>query len=156
MDELSEDTSIIRNGEENDETYIEKMKDYFTLDFEVKELTAEKQTEYITYVADYEPVLFIRMAQWMQFFADNPSIELVAHITTSAYKSHDAFYRCNMNEVANANGNKRFFMPLESQGTNTKMILGITALAVGLGLWKGKEIMSISEKITESIKNMKK
>jgi len=44
----------------------------------------------------------------------------------------------------------------ESQGTNTKMILGITALAVGLGLWKGKEIMSISEKITESIKNMRK
>ena len=44
----------------------------------------------------------------------------------------------------------------ESQGTNTKMILGITALAVGLGLWKGKEIMSISEKISQSIKNMKK
>ena len=44
----------------------------------------------------------------------------------------------------------------ESQGTNTKMILGITALAVCLGLWKGKEIMSISEKITESIKNMRK
>jgi len=44
----------------------------------------------------------------------------------------------------------------ESQGKNTKMILGITALAVGLGLWKGKEIMSLSDKITESIKNMKK
>ena len=99
-------------GEETDEDLIEKMKDYFTIDFEVNEMTTEKQTEYITYVADYEPVLFIRMAQWMQFFADNPSIELVAHITTSAYKSHDAFYQCNMNEVANANGNKRFFMPL--------------------------------------------
>ena len=44
----------------------------------------------------------------------------------------------------------------ESQGKNTKMILGITALAVGLGLWKGKEIMSISDKISESIKNMRK
>ena len=99
-------------GEETDEDLIEKMKDYFTIDFEVNELTTENQTEYLTYFADYEPVLFIRLAQWMQFFADNPSIELVAHTTTSAYKSHDAFYRCNMNEVANANGNKRFFMPL--------------------------------------------
>ena len=44
----------------------------------------------------------------------------------------------------------------ESQGKNTKMILGITALAVGLGLWKGKEIMSISDKISQSIKNMRK
>lgn len=40
----------------------------------------------------------------------------------------------------------------ESQGMNTKMILGITALAVGLGLWKGKEILSISEKIRQSMK----
>jgi hypothetical protein len=100
-------------GEETDETFIETMKNYFSIDFEAKEMTADRQTEYITYVADYEPILFIRMAQWMQFFADNPSIELVAHTTTSAYKSHDAFYRCNMNEVANANGNKAFFMPLE-------------------------------------------
>ena len=100
-------------GEETDEKYIEKIREYFDIDFELKELTAEKQQEYITYVADYEPVLFIRMAQWMQFFADNPSIETVAHTTTSAYKSHDAFYRCSMNEVANANNNKRFYMPLE-------------------------------------------
>ncbi len=100
-------------GEETDENLIERMKDYFSIDFEVNEMTTEKQTEYITYFADYEPVLFIRMAQWMQFFADNPSIEIVAHTTTSAYKSHDAFYRCNMNEVANANNNKQFYMPLE-------------------------------------------
>lgn len=100
-------------GEETDETYIEKIREYFHIDFELKELTAEKQQEYITYVADYEPVLFIRMAQWMQFFADNPSIETVAHTTTSAYKSHDAFYRCSMNEVANANNNKHFYMPLK-------------------------------------------
>jgi hypothetical protein len=100
-------------GEETDENLIETMKNYFSINFEAKEMTADKQTEYITYVADYEPILFIRMAQWMQFFADNPSIELVAHTTTSAYKSHDAFYRCNRNEVANANGNKAFFMPLE-------------------------------------------
>jgi hypothetical protein len=100
-------------GEETDENFIETMKNYFSIDFEVNEMTADKQTEYITYVADHEPVLFIRIAQWMQFFADNPSIELVAHTTTSAYKSHDAFYRCNMNEVANANQNKSFFIPLE-------------------------------------------
>ncbi len=100
-------------GEENDETYIEKIREYFSIDFELKELLADKQQEYITYVADNEPVLFIRMAQWMQFFADNPSIETVAHTTTSAYKSHDAFYRCSTNKVANANNNKSFYFPLE-------------------------------------------
>jgi hypothetical protein len=100
-------------GEETEENYIEALRNYFSIDFEVKEMTADKQTNYITYVADYEPVLLIRIAQWMQFFADNPSIQIVAHTTTSAYKSHDAFYRCNMNEVANANHNKAFYMPLE-------------------------------------------
>ena len=138
-------------GEENDENYFETIKNYFSIDFDVKEMTTEKQTEYITYVAENEPVLLIRMAQWMQFFADNPSIEIVAHTTTSAYKSHDAFYRCNMNEVANANRNKAFFMPLELGIEAPTIDKAIDNFSVELDGWS--DISIIALKATQEYNN---
>lgn len=138
-------------GEETDENLIETMKNYFSIDFEAKEMTADKQTEYITYVADYEPILFIRMAQWMQFFADNPSIELVAHTTTSAYKSHDAFYRCNMNEVANANNNKAFYMPLELGIEAPTIDEAIDNFSYTVAEWKSISIIAL--KATQEYNN---
>ena len=138
-------------GEEGYENYIETMKNYFSIDFEVNEMTADKQTEYITYVADYEQILFIRMAQWMQFFADNPSIELVAHTTTSAYKSHDAFYRCNMNEVANANRNKAFYMPLKLGIEAPTIDKAIDNFSVELDGWS--DISIIALKASQEFKN---
>lgn len=67
----------------------------------------------------------------------------------SLTEDEEGMERCNdCDYEASVYGAETF----ESQGMNTKMILGITALAVGLGLWKGKEILSISEKIRQSMK----
>lgn len=138
-------------GEETEENYLEALRNYFSIDFEAKQMTADKQIEYITYVADYEPVLFIRIAQWMQFFADNPSIEIVAHTTTSAYKSHDAFYRCNMNEVANANNNKAFYMPLELGIEAPTIDEAIDNFSLTVAEWKSIGIIAL--KATQEYNN---
>ena len=200
MDELSEDTSIIRNRvgdmvgmvelDENDED-IEKV------DVDIKDEDGEMAYEG-TLGAETES--FEAFERLTQGYYDNDERFLVfqSNINLDNYYSkadfnenspyfHSIHYRIDdaleeYHRLSQENHDKYhqlrrksdggFIMKgeiapylrednyyaetFESQGTNTKMILGITALAVGLGLWKGKEIMSISEKITESIKNMRK
>tara|TARA_S200002703_G_scaffold142310_1_gene134638 strand:- start:1046 stop:2752 length:1707 start_codon:yes stop_codon:yes gene_type:complete len=153
MDELSEDTSIIRNRvgdmvgmvelDENDED-IEKV------DVDIKDEDGEMAYEgTLGAESKQKEAHIVSLEMWEDVLKDNPNDE-------EAKEQYDYWY-----EVVHG-GRETPFNPdyeaetFESQGTNTKMILGITALAVGLGLWKGKEIMSISEKIGESIKNMKK
>ena len=190
MDELSEDTSIIRNRvgdmvgmvelDENDED-IEKVDiDIIDDDGEMAyegTLGAENNNgwEYHVYVSDLEEYVdedgdsLIDLTKQQivhSAFSKENAIEaandfykgysdkkydviyVVAEDESEGYE--EIVYRIQKGEVSYS------AETFESQGTNTKMILGITALAVGLGLWKGKEIMSISEKITESIKNMRK
>jgi len=195
MDELSEDTSIIRNRvgdmvgmvelDENDED-IEKVDiDIIDDDGEMayegtlgaESFNAENNNgwEYHVYVSDLEEYVdedgdsLIDLTKQQivhSAFSKENAIEaandfykgysdkkydviyVVAEDESEGYE--EIVYRIQKGEVSYS------AETFESQGTNTKMILGITALAVGLGLWKGKEIMSISEKITESIKNMRK
>jgi len=178
MDELSEDTSIIRNRvgdmvgmvelDENDED-IEKVDiDIIDDDGEMAyegTLGADytkgytDTTEKIQYEDKYgQPKESI--VQGLSGYAGNcPSCSKRINfpIDNSGLYCYDCQVYLRPSRGKGMNKTLEYDAEtFESQGTNTKMILGITALAVGLGLWKGKEIMSLSDKITESIKNMRK
>ena len=150
MDELSEDTSIIRNRvgdmvgmvelDENDED-IEKV------DIDIIDDDGEMAYEG-TLGAEIEYDGAKRYARSLDSRFDGANDEGYFPV------DEDDFSEMVVDEIGeHTTLDAETF---ESQGTNTKMILGITALAIGLGLWKGKEIMSLSDKVTEAIKKMKK
>jgi hypothetical protein len=39
----------------------------------------------------------------------------------------------------------------ESKNKNTKMVIGITALGIGLAFWKGKDLLSLWDRIKEKM-----
>lgn len=69
--------------------------------------------QYFEYLINNNPLLYLRITQWAELFALNPTIKIIANVTTSRYQSKTAFYDCEgKNEVANANYNKVFYTPI--------------------------------------------
>ena len=78
-------------------------------------LKDDSRAEFFTILKENNPLLYFGLCQWMQFLTvDNGTkkIKTVALVETSANRSHNSFYDCEVADISNTNYNKTFYQPI--------------------------------------------
>ena len=81
----------------------------------VSVLKDDSRAEFFTHLKENNPLLYFGLCQWMQFLTvDNltKKIKTVALVETSANRSHNSFYDCEVADISNINYNKTFYQPI--------------------------------------------